>query len=189
MSLQCNLLFLILICFFCNCLKAEKIAEFNLNITLHPSEIWCFEIEGKEQKDEKFRKFSSCDEKPSVIPITIIVYETDGKISLKSEIRKINNSTFSIKKRDPDEIFLGTVKAISRDFLSLFNEPSKKNNNTFTVEYLIFVNYSLEVPQYATYSALQSWKFSLQYKILKDKTFIQENLSIIRQDRHESDSN
>ena len=109
--------------------------------------------------------------------------------SLKSEIRKINNSTFSIKKRDPDEIFPGTVKAISRDFLSLFNEPSKKNNNTFTVEYLIFVNYSLEVPQYATYSALQSWKFSLQYKILKDKTFIQENLSIIRQDRHESDSN
>ena len=181
MSLCCKLVCLIAICFIGSYASAEKIAAFNQNVCLRPGEVWAAGMEGNGQEKETVREFICVDEKLCTIPFTVSVYEENGKISLKTEIGEIKNGGFSVKKRIPDEIFPGTVKVKSNTILSRFEEPSEKNKLTFLVEYLVVINYFLEVPQSGTYADAQFWKLSIRYRNSENFTYVQDSISFVRQ--------
>ena len=188
MSFCCKLVCLIAICFIGSYASAEKIAEFNQNVCLHPGEVWAAGIEGNGQEKETVREFICVNEKLCTIPFTVSVYEKGGKISLNTEIGKIKNGDFSVKKRSSDEIFSGTVKVKSNTILSRFEEPSEKNKLMYQVEYLVVINYFLEVPGYATYAEAESWKLSMQYRNSEDFTYIPESISFVRLKRTEREA-
>lgn len=188
MSLYCKLVSLIAVCFIGSLAYAEKVAEFNQNVCLRPGEVWGEGIEGNGHDKETVREIICVDEKPCTIPFAVSVYEENGKISLKTEIGKIKNGDFSVKKRSSDEIFSGTVKVKSYTILLRFEEPSEKNNLTYLSEYLIVINYFLEVPGYATYAEIESWKLSMQYRNSEDFTYIPESISFVRRAQSEREA-
>ena len=55
------------------------------------------------------------------------------------------------------------------------------NNVTYQVEYLVVINYFLEVPRSGTYAEAQFWKRSIRYSNSEDFTYVQESISFVCQ--------